>query len=275
MSVINCCMTSNPCVNGGTCLPPMPSSRKRFRCKCPDGYGGERCEVEHECVPGYTGENCDQLIRSCRGYRNGYRVSGKYTVFDVDMNPFEVFCDFDRDSFLTWKLVQSYRRDSSKQYSFIFPLFNDTPVNQNEPSWFKYRLSKSRMESIQQDSTKWRITCRYNTDGVVLRDYARGAKTEMNILAFNDGSGCVKMEYIDVRGHNCSGCTANWRQEIVTLYFDMFYAKRKDCDFLPSDVPLTCGEDYFGYYDCINIQHRCSSSEEATTQTWLGGDDLT
>ena len=113
---------SNPCVNGGTCLPPTPSNRKcfRYRCNCSHGYGGERCEVK-QCIPVYTGENCDLLIgRSCRGCRNGGRISGQYIVLDVDMNPFNVFYNFDRDSFRTWTLVQSYRQDSAKLYITVY-----------------------------------------------------------------------------------------------------------------------------------------------------------
>ena len=53
MHIVKCCKTSNPCLNGGTCLLPSPSSKKRFTCKCIEGYKGERCE--DMCEPIGTG----------------------------------------------------------------------------------------------------------------------------------------------------------------------------------------------------------------------------
>ena len=51
-------------LNGGTCLLASPCDRKRFRCKCPDGYEGDSCEIEQcKSMPGYTREYCDQPIR--------------------------------------------------------------------------------------------------------------------------------------------------------------------------------------------------------------------
>jgi hypothetical protein len=44
---------------------------------------------------GYAGNLCQDVVKSCRGYVNGKRVPGLYMVFDDNMNPFHVFCDFE------------------------------------------------------------------------------------------------------------------------------------------------------------------------------------
>ena len=266
-------MTSNPCLNGGICLSPSPGNRKRFACKCSDGYEGERCQVM-KCSPGYTGEHCEQPIKSCRGYSNGSRVPGNYTVINSDLGPFQVFCDFDSDSPMTWTLILSYKLENRED--FRTPLFTDSPINQNEPSWSRYRLSKSEMESIQEDSTQWRITCRYETDGVVYTDYVRALNNEANILhTYDISTSCVKVEYINVRDQSCTQCTVMFWQtnNYGIFHFDSYYENFYSCSFKTSGY-LECnrdGEDNFGWYYCNNYRHRCSSSDEATTQTWFGG----
>ena len=201
MDIVKCCKTSNPCLNGGTCLLPSPISEKRFRCKCADGYKGERCE--DMCEPGYKGQFCNQPIRSCKSYGKRSRVPGKYTVLDVNDKPFKVFCDFDNTSSMTWTLIQSYQLKNNNNMKWL-PLSKDFPRNENSPSWSYYRLSQSRMKSIQADSTKWRLTCRYDTDGVVYTDYVRGLNVETDIISQNN-SACVKTEYINVRGYRLHG----------------------------------------------------------------------
>ena len=256
MTVANCCKTSNACLNGGTCLLSSPNAKKRFRCNCSNGYTGERCE---------------HPIRSCRGYSNGRRMPGNYTVIDVDNKPFIVFCDFDGDSNMTWTLIQSY----SFQNNVIFrnsPLCKNVPQNHKSPSWLKYRLLKSRMQSVQQDSKKWRLTCRYDTDGVVYTDYVRASNSKFDILSSVKSNGqCVQVEYIDIRGYHCTDCTSPmWQTKSGILHIDSYKANIKSgCEFKPAES-TSCGEDNFGHYSCFNPRHRCTSSEQATTQTWFG-----
>ena len=272
-SVINCCTKSNPCLNGGTCLPPLLSSEKRFRCNCPDNFEGDRCE--HACISGYTGKHCDQKIRSCRGYGNGTRVSGNYTVFDDNNSTFEVFCDFDRNTSMSWTLIQSYTLDNNDVFTKK-SLIYDYPQNQKNPSWSRYRLSKSRMESIQQDSTKWRITCRYETDGVVYTDYLRALNTELNILKFKSKR-CAKMEYLDVRGQKCTDCIAFPRGQdgkMLHIFYNNESPNVLKCDFrllkgTHFEIDRFLGY-YFGHYYHVDTHHRCSSSGGATTQIWFG-----
>ena len=261
MTIVNCCKTSNPFLNGGTCLLSSPNARKRFRCNCANGYTGERCE---------------HPIRSCRGYSNGRRVPGNYTVMSVYNKPFIVFCDFDRNSNMTWTLIQSYSLENNQLFRSL-PFYIDSPQNWNNPSWLQYRLSNSRMQFIQQDSKKWRLTCQYETDGVVYTDYVRLLNSKLDILTYRGvASGtCVQVEYINIRGYNCTNCTAiGWQMDGMIFHFDNFGGGNINvrCDFKLAE-PVACGDqDHFGFYGCVNPKHRCSSSPQATTQTWFGGE---
>ena len=231
------------------------------------------------CPNGYTGEQCEYSIRSCRGYSNGSRISGKYTVLDGNNNSFVVFCDFDKNSTMTWTLIQSYSIDNNHLFKNV-PLFKDSQQNQNSPSWLQYRLSKSRMESIQQDSTKWRLTCAYQDDGVVYTDYLRASNSVVNILTFVNDETCVKVEYINVRGSNCTNCTALMsQQDNKMLHFHSYKNNKMNCDFKfvnPDICAVTSESAYehdFGLYRCKSSTHRCASSGNATTQTWFGVND--
>ncbi|CAB4033556.1 Versican core [Paramuricea clavata] len=250
----------NPCPNGTSYVTLTSTDYTTPRYKC-------------LCSPGYAGNLCQYIVRSCRGYTNGNRVPGKYKVFDDNMNLFEVFCDFDLNSTMTWTLVQSYEQRVKLKFKFE-PYSVDFPINQDSPRSDSYRLSKSRMQSIQDDSSKFRITCKYDTDGLVYRDYLQATKKKIDILTdILSDTHCPLVELIDVRGQSCSNCTAFLVQKNYILHSDSFNAANKGCQFRPTGVkrctdPYT--EDNFGYYGCINTAHRCSSSETATTQTWLG-----
>ena len=185
------------------------------------------------------------------------------------MNPFTVFCDFDSNSTMAWTLIQSYQL----QYTTTFwhkSFKIDFPVNESSPRWDKYRLSRSRMLSIEADSSKWRVTCRYDTDGVVYRDYLQATVQQLNIMTFNNDT-CILVERADIRGYYCFHCSVHLIQhELFTFHSDSYFG----CEFKPSHS-LPCrkaGEDNFGLYGCINPKHRCSSHPTATTQTWFGGD---
>ena len=243
-------MTSNPCLHGGVCLPansiPSTTSRPRFTCKCPQPYAGPRCE---------------QPIRSCRGYKNGLRTSGLYKIIDNKRNSVDVYCDFDSNTSLTWTLVQSHVRDTEMK-----SLQLDNPISPDTPSWIGYRLQKSRMESIQADSTKWRITCQHNGT-TPLTDVVYGAIKDMDILKAIVN--CAKVEFIQIQGVSCSNCTAHFFQN--NKFILHHYSKSK-CEFnVPRGTGMSCDGEYFGLFHCKDTNHTCSSSPSATTQTWFGG----
>ena len=234
----------------------FPTDHKTPRFKC-------------HCAPGYAGNLCQNVVRSCRGYNNGDRIPGVYKIFDNNMELFDVYCDFNFNSSLAWTLIQSYQLQNNNMFK-TQPFTYDFPVDQNTPGWDSYRLSKSRMQFIQEDSGKFRVTCIYNTDGVVYRDYFQASFGQINILK-QPLQGCLLVEWIDVRGESCKDCLASVHQYDYTIFhFDSY--SEDGCDFQPpgSKSCLGLGEDNFGFYACVNTAHRCSSSPSATTQIWFG-----
>lgn len=264
---MNCCLTSKPCLNGGSCKPSFEENiSKRYSCICPVGYTGRRCE---------------RPIKSCRDYADVTRAPGRYRVFSDSMDLFEVFCDFDSDSSMAWTLIQSYSIKNVEHFRNSFYI-NEPTRKVPPPSWHAYRISKSKMQSIQRYSQKWRITCQYDTEGVVYRDYIRTANDKIDILNFN-GEECIQVEYIDIRGKNCSNCTVFLLQSHNTKRTSYLYPLHADswrsnsCSHETDGILCFVGggEDNFGYYHCQNTEHRCSASINATTQTWFGGDSKT
>ncbi|XP_028391314.1 uncharacterized protein LOC114516132 isoform X2 [Dendronephthya gigantea] len=270
----NCCLTSQTCFNDGVCKPSYPNDilhSPRFTCDCPPGYRGNRCK---------------QPIKSCRGYvkASGHDppASGNYTIMDHDNKPFQVFCNFVKmsvsDTTVSWTLIQSYRFENKTE--FKAPFFNDNPKNAEDPNWESYRLSLSRMKSIQKDSSKWRMTCRFDTDGLNKTDYMEGLKSQVDILTYN-ASDCMNVEFINVRGYECAvgNCQAFLIQKFNRpFHHDSYRSGKKKCsnshtgNKCSADNSGNNGEDNFGRYQdgCVNPDHRCSKNKVSTTQTWLG-----
>ena len=225
------------------------TSRSRFSCKCPQPYTGPRCE---------------QPIRSCRGYKNQPRTSGIHKILDNNGTSVKVYCDFDLTTSFTWTLLQSHVRDMKMKSLQL----NDA-ISSDSPSWMGYRLQKSRMLSIQADSTKWRITCQHHGKTPPLTDYVYGAIKDMDIL--KPIVNCAKVEFIKIRDTSCSNCTVHFFQNPShTLHH--YLSSPKKCEFnVTRGAEMTCEGEYFGYFYCKDKNHACSSSANATTETWFGG----
>ena len=244
---------SNPCLNGGTCFPSSSKNpTKRYRCSC---------------TIGYTGTRCQEQIRSCRGYKSENNGSGTYKIFDNKWKLFEVFCDFDSNSTIAWTLIQSFKLEFSDMFKNSF--FIDHPVNEESPIWHKYRLSKSRMLSIQRDSKKWRQTCNYNEKyQAYVHDYVL-CSNKIDILDYNTRM-CVEVKKISAIGFPCSNYTAMLRENYdrsyhhCPLHFTIYLCDSK------KTYRRYC-RDYFEYYKCRTSFHHCSLDVFSTTQTWFGG----
>ena len=183
------------------------------------------------------------------------------------------FLPFSPNTKTVWTLVASYERQ--KKDNFDRPYYEDWPVNENSPRWDEYRLLKSKMQSIQSDSTKIRITCKFDTDGLIYDDFLVANEHQIDILNFKYRHTtlphvCSRVEYVNIRGEDCAFCTMLLYQDSYTLHTDS--DKTDNCEF-KSTGSKHCGgagEDNFGHYSCVNPVHRCSSSPNATTQIWLG-----
>ena len=88
--VINLCVTSNPCLNNGSCITITSSNLSSVMCSCAGPYNGDHCEIfdpcvlspcqnkgvcvfnesislgySCECPRSYTGLNCEVSIPTC------------------------------------------------------------------------------------------------------------------------------------------------------------------------------------------------------------------
>ena len=206
--------------------------------------------------------------------RNGALQSGLYEVYDNSSNRYQVYCDLKYEPGMAWTLVisQSFKHRALPQ--FLSPLFQDTPLNQDTPRWDAYRLSLTRMQQLRSVSTHWRVTCNFDTEGVLYRDYVRARFNEIDPISLSGKGLCKKVEYMNVRGHNCTGCTAAWWQFQDSGGQNIFHhdSSIDSCQFgnTPDAAP---SEDNFGLYvnGNTNSQFRCTSAGLSTTNHWFGG----
>ena len=235
--------------------PSSPALWKRFKCECSNGFYKFRCH---------------KAMKSCKDHwENGARKSEVYQILDKSNISYDVYCHFDRALNVAWTLGQSYGFDKgAKMRSLMAEQEKGNAGGTN--FWDEYRLSMPKMESIQQRSTKWRITCQYKHLGNK-SDYVYGLKAEIDSLRANKG--CKRVEYINVFEETCSNCTVFLHQDRQNMLHHYRHHRKGPCDYTVTQWPsASCKASYyFGNYSCLNKYHACSESPSATTQTWLGG----
>lgn len=205
--------------------------------------------------------------------KNGALQSGLYEVFDYSGNRYKVYCDLTSEPGMAWTLVisQSFKNRALSQ--FQDPLFENSPLNQDTPRWDEYRLPLLRLQHLKTFSTYWRCTCNFDREGLLYRDYVRARISVFDFVSFNEKELCMKVEYMDVRGHNCTGCTAAWWQFKESeskqnfLHHDSSVNK---CEFGNTPVSVS-SEDNFGLYSSVNSHFRCTATNLSTTNYWIGG----
>ena len=212
-----------------------------------------------------------QIAKSCLEYMHaGRRYSGNYNIFDLKGFSYPVYCDLTSEPKAAWTLFMSGRTPSAAGTGFFssVPLFVDKPTSELNPNWNAFRLSLSHMKQLRSRSSHWRITCSFQNDGLVLQDYVRAKVVDFDPIDFKGKGICKKVEYINVRGHNCSDCnTAWWQGDDVPLSHD---SSKALCGFDPSSGAVE-SEDDFGLYQYTNPTFRCTlSGRESTTNYWFG-----
>ena len=130
------------------------------------------------------------------------------------------------------------------------------------------------LSAVANRSTHVRATCNFNTEGLHYRDYFRAKLGDIDVMRLSF-DGCKKIEFISIRGHNCTNCTAHFVQrDFWHAHTDSYNGPRKGCQCTsPSANAMRSrgGEDNFGYYRAVNPVHRCVSNDDSTTQWWFGG----
>ena len=152
--------------------------------------------------------------------------------FDSANQSFSAFCDMESESGFIWTLIQSFslaNKDKFKNKMFG----DDFPVNHanNDIDRSSHRLSLLQMQFIANQSTHFRATCNFPTEGLQYTDYARAKLEVLNILK-NYKSMCLPFEYLNIRGNECSNCTAHAKQTLGHAWtMNSYQSKLQGCQF--------------------------------------------
>ena len=168
-----------------------------------------------------------------------------------------------------WTLVMSWAKSNKDMAEFrSTPFSKDSPVDEDLPNWNKYRMSLSMMNDLSTQSTHWRATCSFPTHGVDYVDYVRGKFVDFDVVNIQGYNTCERVEYVNIRGHQCSDCDLPWWQDGKNfLHTDSTYIT---CGF-DATAGAVPGEDNFGHYNIVNPNFRCTADANATTNWWFGG----
>ena len=206
---------------------------------------------------------------SCLDYLlRGDSTCGMYRIYDDAGNNFPAYCDFKSEPGTAWTLVMSWaNKHRSLPALRENPFKNNAPINENSRNWNLYRLSLTRMKSLQSHSTHWRATCSFPTHGVDFTDYVRGNIKDFKIIDFIGDRQCKKVEYVNIRGHIGIHLTTRfWQGTNYMLHIDSSHSV---CNFDPTSGSVS-SEDNFGYHGTINPKFRCTEGDQSTTQWWFG-----
>ena len=213
-----------------------------------------------------------QKPRSClEAWNQGARTSGFYLLQGrTECLFYEMYCDFSSEPGWAWTLVMSQGFGNRGQIFAKSPFPKGALKNHRTPNWEKYRIGKGRMWVIKESSSHWRVTCDFPNFGVDFRDYLRAAFQNLNPIKFEASGKCCKMDYIDIRGHNCTGCTAAWWQN--DQRFLTHFSDQDKCQFGKTPGSSENEANFGGYWKSnTNIAFRCSSTARSTTNYWFGG----
>lgn len=208
-----------------------------------------------------------QKPRSCFDHlRAGSRYSGYYKIFDNEGHSFPVYCDLTSDATAVWTLFMSEETPGSNVFKAL-PLYVNKPTSEHHPNWNLFRLSLSKMKQLAAHSSHWRVTCSFQIDGVVYRDYVRAKIADFDPIHFIGLKMCKRVEYMNVRGHNCTNCdVAWWQDDKQMLHHDSSSA---GCGFDARSGAVN-SEDNFGFYASFNPNFRCTQLPSSTTNYWFG-----
>ncbi len=169
-----------------------------------------------------------------------------------------------------WTLVMSYALKNRHMVQLTRKTMKqDAPVNKHSPNWNLYRMSLSQMTHLKSQSTHWRTTCSFPTHKVDYTDYVRAKFTDFDIMTFLGSGICKKVEYINIRGHQCAQCTSKWWQ-VNSKYAPGMDSPSTGCDLVATEGSVS-SEDNFGGYFSYNNKFRCSAGSLSTTNWWFGG----
>ncbi|XP_046849119.1 uncharacterized protein LOC124442668 [Xenia sp. Carnegie-2017] len=218
-----------------------------------------------------TPKKFDISSKSCVDYlRKGYKSDGFYDIYDFNTNKIiTVYCDLTSEPGSAWTLVMSFALKNRLTNSMnARALLQNVPINEQSPNWGIYRMSHSQMNYLKSQSTHWRATCSYPTNKVDYRDYVRAKISDFDVMTFTGNGICKKVEFVNIRGHQCAQCTSKWWQ-VLGAYAAHIDSYATGCDLNPSTGSVV-SEDNFGFYGTTNNKFRCTENQLSTTNWWFG-----
>jgi len=250
-------------MNGGTCTERCLSPKEKFICQCPRGYIGKLCQTKHitSCM--------DVLVTS-----KSFPKDGVYwiTRSDKSRRSVPVFCSFEKIPTRAWTLIESFAFANNEEFKYK-SFDQDYPVNRDDPPFWKhFRIGFRRMQYIHSKSTLFSATCDFpKRNGLLTPDLLIGRLSDVDIFSSQPIDGCKRFVYIDIKGTNCSDCTAyavQYPHQHFHIYPASHIAVYYSCDF-----PFVGHVDSFGYYNVHDDKTKCTASPSSTTQWWLGQEE--
>ena len=202
----------------------------------------------------------------------GFSKNGYYQISLFHNRFATVYCDFESEPGSAWTLVESFSFENRKIKEVMRRSFSENaPLNENTPNWYRYRMSHSQMNHCKQQSTHWRVTCSFPQDAKhIYTDYCRTTFRNFDVMTFRSLGVCKKLEFVNIRGHQCSYCTLVWYSKIGREMIHVDSRASAKCD-LNAALGSVVDEDNFGWYASTNSKFRCTAGPDSTTNWWFGG----
>lgn len=231
---------------------------------CPRGYGGRVCKKEIT--------SCMAVLQSL----NVFPKDGVYWIPSENHTFIPVYCSFERNPTRAWTLIESFSFENNKEFRYKAFYLDYAVSNNNPPSWERFRVGITRMKYIRSSSTLFRATCDFpKRNGNLTPDLLIGRLSDVDIITFRRGylGICKRFLFIDIRGYQCSNCTALAFQDLerhnIHLYLDVTHDGY--CQFTPPHTVESV--DSFGYYYVTEPVSKCTATPKSTTQWWLGEEE--
>ena len=192
---------------------------------------------------------------------------------------YEVYCHFDSDG--AWTLVQSFSFENHavNDSKFKKPLTEGYSISPDVVTWSGYRLFRSKMRSISEDSEQIRFTCDFEkVHDVNSSDYLRISLTndDMKKIITNRFRLEIPSTSYDgkINGYNLNGCKIKLHHN-TSEGFHVHVREESPCKSDIPEKPNNCDKfHYFSYFsdeNCLQPVHRCTQYKNSTSQLWFGG----
>jgi len=184
---------------------------------------------------------------------------------------FRVCCDFEGPN-VAWTLIESFALSNNTKFSSPF-LKWDADINYlMEPDmdyWGAYRLAVNQMRYMRSKSGLFRATCNFpRRNGTLTPDLLIGSLSDVDIFNTTGYISCKKFKFIDIRGYQCTNCTAlTYHGDQGHFHIDVTHTY-PSCDFQVKVSKLN--SDSFGSYAVTDDVFKCTQTPTSTTQWWLG-----